>query len=45
MNWDSDYTDEYIGWDDLSTARIRPRGQEWVLELPPTIAINEEPLF
>lgn len=42
MNWESDYTDEYFGWDDLTSARIRPRGQEWILELPPTVSLNDD---
>lgn len=44
LNWDSDYTDEYLGWTDMSSARIRPRGDEWVLELPPTVAVDDDSL-
>lgn len=43
LDWETEYTYNSYGWVDLDDVRIRPRGNEWVLEIPPAIWIDEMP--
>ena len=43
LQWKSDYADAYMGWTNLDNVRIRPYQNEWLLELPPAVPIDEPP--